>query len=86
MKTARCDPARYSGQSEVLAAATVSHRSNFVASGLYGTENRSKMLGNLSNVGSTRSDSRARPTITYLGLETGAFLSVDEALQLPGRA
>ena len=35
---------------------------------------------------SNRSDSRARPTTTRLGLETGAYLSVDEALKLPDLA
>ena len=32
---------------------------------------------------SNRSDSGARPTTTRFGLETGAFLSADEALKLP---
>ena len=35
---------------------------------------------------SNRSDSRARPTTTRLGLETGAYLSADEALKLPDLA
>src|SRR3954471_5793814 len=35
---------------------------------------------------SNRSDSRARPTTARLGLETGAYLSADEALKLPDLA
>src|SRR4051812_3550289 len=45
MKAARCAPALCGGQSDDLAAATVSHRSNFLAAGLYGTENSTKQPG-----------------------------------------
>ena len=35
---------------------------------------------------SNRSDSRARPTTTHLGLEMGAYVSADEAVKLPDLA
>src|SRR3954466_94426 len=43
--------------------------------------------GNAARVhASNRSDSRARPITTRLGLEMGAYVSADEALKLPDLA
>ena len=43
--------------------------------------------GNVPRVhASNRSDSRARPTTTHLGLEMGAYISADKALKLPNLA
>jgi hypothetical protein len=43
---------------------------------------RRKVGGQARVHASNRSDSKARPTNTRLGLETGAYLSADEALEL----
>jgi hypothetical protein len=51
MKAARCAPALCGGKPNDLAAGTTSHRLNFLAARLNGTENCPKMPGNLANVG-----------------------------------